>query len=42
MKNCEVFITRDTYAYKGEEMANVGDEIKAIMIYSEIFKSGLS
>lgn len=35
MKNCEVFINRDTYAYKGEETANVSDEIKEIMKFSK-------
>lgn len=42
MKNCGVFLNRDTYAYQGEEMANVGDDIKEVMIYSAVFKSGLS
>lgn len=41
-KHFEVFTNIDIHVYRGEEMANLNEKIKEIMICSEIFQRGFS
>lgn len=39
-KHCAIFVNIDIHAYRGEEIANLNDQIKEIMISFDIFKRG--